>query len=683
MSSHKDHQEQRNATHFPARTNTLASASDPTMLSDVASDGRVRRKIMVELLEDMHPGSGAGGGGIDALVTRDRHGRPVIWASHLEGVLRDAALRIHGPETANNFFGLAGGQQQHAVFTSLYTDSSPVSRLWRSTARVAFDNRAPKDDSLRVVEYVPKGTRFNGQVELPASNLPLLRRLLQEVDALGHGRATGFGRAKLSLVETQMPTQTVGHATGHLVLLLRNLDPVCMTATATPDNLIPSLGFMPGRALLGALARWLLNGGHQDTAALLINGRLSVSDAMPVPRVPQRLSVAEVLPAPLSLQSEKPVGVADPVPWWAQSPVRVRRVESYDSGLSGTKLKRPEDNLFVFRTDASAAWETLRTQLRVRLRNGRPDPKKNDPSLFAIEQIAEDSLFLCDIRGAMEDMRELANDLDPILQGNRWLRLGRAGAPVEVVQIEWVEGSSSSSSRSQAILALTSDLLMRDEYLRWCTNLDEARFRTIPGWPEDVCVTPLVQEAVAVHGFNGTSRLWRMPAWGIRRGSVFKVDGEGVARLARRVAEGHWLGERTHEGFGRFRLDDSLPGVTSDMPSQVDTRAVEPDDVEDMVAATTCQWFEDHRALTKPGNSSDRRPSLSQWLDLVSGLETKDCDALTSRLNPTTAGKRSWNHPDAKKILNKLAAISDDSERISHASLFVHWLRAGMRGRNA
>ena len=68
-----------------------------------------------------------------------------------------------------------------------------------------------------------------------------------------------------------------------------------------------------------------------------------------------------------------------------------------------------------------------------------------------------------------------------------------------------------------------------------------------------------------VHGFNGTSRLWRMPAAAIRRGSVFEVSGAGVARLAERAAKNEWLGERTHEGFGRFRLDAALPGVTSEV----------------------------------------------------------------------------------------------------------------------
>lgn len=38
--------------------------------------GRVRRTLTAEFLSDAHLGSGAGGGGIDALVARDKHGCP-------------------------------------------------------------------------------------------------------------------------------------------------------------------------------------------------------------------------------------------------------------------------------------------------------------------------------------------------------------------------------------------------------------------------------------------------------------------------------------------------------------------------------------------------------------------------------------------------------------------------------
>jgi hypothetical protein len=636
-----------------------------------------RHTIEAELLSDAHPGTGSGGGGIDALVARDRQGRPVIWASHLEGVLRDAARRLHGQEVADGFFGRAGGERQRAVFTSLYAAENPERHIWRSTARKAFDNRAPKDDTLRVVEYVPRGTRFSGQVELPDNELPMLRRLLQEVDALGGGRATGAGRVKLSLVEKTRKPTAVGNATGRLLLLLESVEPLCITATATPDNSIPSLGFIPGRTLLGAVAGWLVAEGHRDVATLLVGGRVAVSDALPVPRAPRHLSAAEVLPAPLSLQSEKPGGASGPVPWWAQPRAATRRLDARSDDAKGVKLKRPEDDLFVYRAAANEPWETFRPSLRVRLRNGRPDPKQSDPSLFTIEHIAEKTVFLCELRGARENMARLAKELGPVLEGRRWLRVGRAGAPVEVVQLGWSNDTPPAPASATALLTLTSDLLVRDESLRWCSALDDARLRQLPGWPADVQVEPLVQDTVMVHGFNGTSRLWRMPAAAVRRGSVFKVEGKGVVQLARMASNGQWLGERTHEGFGRFRLDGSLPGVTSGAKVPSPTASM-TDAAEDSVAGKTRKWFEGHRALAKPGGSSERKPSLSQWLDLVADLERGASNALTSRLSPTTAGARSWLHPDAKRILVELNAEPAEA-RVPHARLFVRWLRAELR----
>ncbi len=66
----------------------------------------VRYKLTAELLSDTHPGSGSGGDGVDSLIARDRYGRPVIWASHVEGVLRDAARRLKGNAAAEVFLRL-------------------------------------------------------------------------------------------------------------------------------------------------------------------------------------------------------------------------------------------------------------------------------------------------------------------------------------------------------------------------------------------------------------------------------------------------------------------------------------------------------------------------------------------------------------------------------------------------
>lgn len=646
----------------------------------------VRQMLTAELLSDAHLGSGSGGGGIDALVARDRCDRPVIWASHVEGVLRDAARRLRDDDEAGNLFGRSGGERQRAVFTSLYAKDNPESHIWRSTAREAFDNRAPKDDTLRVVEYVPRGTQLVGEVELPASQLDTLKRLVQEVDALGGGRSTGAGRVKLTLSDVVSTSRKTGTPTGRLVLLLRNRDPLCITATATPDNLIPSLAFVPGRTLLGAVAAWLIAEGDRDTAALLTSGKISVSDALPLPHVPSKLDGTEVLPAPLSLQSEKPKGAAGDVPWWAQPTAPTERLDAWRQGDDKPKLKRPEDDLFVFRESASAAWTTFRPARRVRLRNGRPDPKQPDASLFAIEQIVEETHFLAELHGPVEDLRKLAEKLTPVLEGRRWLRVGRAGAPVEVVQLAWSGAAPATKTETKALLTLTSDLLVRDENLRWRTELDENALRDVVGDKDTVVVKTergglrALQDSVMVHGFNGTSRLWRMPAAAIRRGSVFEVSGAGVAKLAERAAKNEWLGERTHEGFGRFRIDAALPGVTSVISSS--SAPTPPADVqEESIAAKTQEWFKHRHWLTEPTKKDDngrKPPSLSQWLDLVTDLEGGNANAIVDRLNPTTAGGKSWKHRDAKAILDELSKVQAP-ERKLYARLFVRWLRADMR----
>ncbi|MCG3173789.1 MAG: hypothetical protein GMKNLPBB_01991 [Myxococcota bacterium] len=638
-----------------------------------------RCRLTAELLSDAHPGSGSGGGGIDALVARDRHGHPVIWASHVEGVLRDAARRLRGDKAAESFFGRAGGDyqrsdRQRAAFTSLYTNGNLESHVWRSTAREAFDNRAPKGDTLRVVEYVPRGTKLVGEVELPATELPVLQRLVQEVDALGGGRATGAGRVKLSLAEVTAAPCTVGAPTGRLLLLLKNRDPLCITATATPDNLIPSLSFVPGRALLGAVAAWLIAEGDRDTASLLTSGRISVSDALPLPQAPVNLESVEVLPAPLSLQSKKPEGSAGETPWWAQAKATMQRCDALSADQ---KLKRPEDDLFVYRSASSGAWTTFRPVRRVRLRNGRPDPEQTDASLFAIEQIVEETLFLAELQGAPEVMKELASKLAAIFEGRRWLRIGRGGAPVEVVDLAWSNPAShpeTTETTEKALLTLTSDLLVRDEYLRWRTALNEDALRTLLG-SSDIQLKKSMQDSVMVHGFNGTSRLWRMPAAAVRRGSVFEVSGAGVADLAQRAASGQWIGERTHEGFGRFRIDTELPGVTSE--TSVNTAPTPPADVaEEAIAGCTKKWLEQHRVLAK--GDGERKPSLSQWIDLVAELERNGAEAINSRLNPATAGARGWQDEDANNILKMLKALQPE-QQAPHARVFVRWLRADLR----
>lgn len=99
-----------------------------------------------------------------------------------------------------------------------------------------------------------------------------------------------------------------------------------------------------------------------------------------------------------------------------------------------------------------------------------------------------------------------------------------------------------------------------------------------------------------------------------------------------------------------------------------------PDDPEEAIAKETKGWFEAHKTLAHP----DGKPSLSQWMDLVSELERGQTDAIKRRLQPTTAGARSWTQKDAMGILNKLNQLQL-KQRAAYARYFVRWLRAEMR----
>lgn len=666
---------------------------------------RVRLTLTATLLSDANLGSGAGAAGLNSVVARDRRGRPVIWASHLEGLLREAARRRGLDKEAECLFGASGQRRSTCVISSLYFDGKKdwTPRIWRSTARAAFDNRAPKDDTLRAIEYVPERTTFNGYVELPKDAVDTFQKLLLEVDAVGHGRASGSGRIKLRAEVSQADTQTRASDLSraeHWRLLLRNLDPICIGATATPGNLIPTEPYVPGRTLLGALTQWLLDAGERDVAKLMVSERLCISDALPLPCQPtsEQLASLEVLPAPLSLQAKKPDQHQGGSPWWAvraAPPVRqdAAQRQEHPSDRQQEKLKRPEPDLFVARIDGE--WQCYRPEIKARLRNGRPErakpldmpnssngtePTITAPNLFAIEQLAEGTSFVAELSGSADELERVRLALAPVLEGRAWLRLGRAGVPVEVVRAIKLEKLPTSSG-AKKYLILTSDLLLRDDELRWCTALPREP-SSIPGWPEGtkLTLTPCHEEETAINGFNGTSRLWRLPAAAIRRGSVYRLEGDAT-KLVDAAARGEALGERIHEGFGRFLVCDELPGVTKGpvpAPAPDATQAASQDEA---ACATAHGWFEKCKKTLSNG------PSLSQWFELVEELEreagtnraasAKSSKAIAKRMEPTTAGAQPWRH--AKQILDDLERQPTLAEASRLAHYFVRWVRTTLR----
>jgi len=318
-------------------------------------------RLVVTLEEDLHTGTGTGSAVVDALQARDRTGRPVVWWSHLKGLLLAAAEDLVNNDRATSeqlraLFGGAGDSRAGSLRGhSLYLDPAaaqdrPRTLVWSSTA-LRPGTRLPLEDTLRSCEVVAATNRFATELRLssdPRLELDdLLKRCVKRMDALGLGRNRGQGRVlteltelteltpiksnwesaadRLKFAERVFPKFDSGAAPGQygLRLLLRNLDPLSLPTTGYPGNIIPTESFIRGQTLFGALANWA-RGDAEAERLLFAGGVQSVGDAFPLPAgcqapgpaQPQEWSCWDVLPIPLYIKTPKPQGDAVDWPWW-------------------------------------------------------------------------------------------------------------------------------------------------------------------------------------------------------------------------------------------------------------------------------------------------------------------------------------------------------------------------------
>lgn len=533
-------------------------------------------QLSAEVLEDLHTGSGTGGGDIDALVQRDRHGRPVIRASHFKGLLREAGeelidlLRKTGEgekasdlETdLNALLGTKGTGRGALRLTSLRLPEGAEGKtlIWGSTQRVE-KGRAPKPDTLRFIEHVAAGTGFVATLRLADARLqPLLERLLNRIDRIGGARNRGGGLVKLdwhiqpSVALTSTPLPEGEGPVLRLVLL--NLEPLCLPTTGYPGNLIKSHSFIRGQTLRGALMAWAIHNGQADQARLF--ERISVGDALPLPEGCH--GAGQVIPIPLSILTDKPKGGDPVIPWWAgggaSSPVFDALGEMPEAE---EKRKRPGAHEYLCRAADSAPWQRYAPSMRVRLRNATPKRhSREDTQLFSLEEIAEDTGFQAELRCAdAQTLDAFLAAFAPLLSGADWLAIGRGGQPV------CVKSASLTSSLplpptlgDDWTLTLTSDTIVRGERLGFLDNLSLTRLCQLAGVPQGDGwnIAADAVEPETLHGFNAVTGLTRAPVLAMRRGSCWRIKGTGSANLARALLEKGSIGERTGEGCGRFLI---------------------------------------------------------------------------------------------------------------------------------
>jgi hypothetical protein len=553
-------------------------------------------KVKLHLLEDLHSGTGTGEAQIDAVQACDRRGRPVLRATHVKGVWREAARALanlasadYGATDSKLFGDKKSGQRGQVLLNSFYMASEgQTDRLiWTSASRQGM-NRAPSEDMLRNIEHVGASTIFEAEVRLRDATLAKTwQDCLAHTPALG-GRRSRNARNVYWEITPQNAPRSVNleppetETALQLRLLLRNLDPLCLPQTGNPTNVIRSEGYIRGQRLFGAFAQWALDNKKPADWSQLFEEEIQFGNAYPLPcevgqlKKPQ-LAQCQVLPVAMNLGAKKPVPAGDGSwPWWAGASAKdhLGDLEEEDRFVAkDPDLKRPKGYEFLYQPAAGKRWRRYRTLLGVHMRNQSRRRSSDKGELFSEEEIAEQTCFLADLRFPDQPSAvAFAETYAPVLWCGEWLTVGRGGRPVEVLQAVWMNkaGAQSEAKTDDFTLTLESDLIARADrpsagrlpILGFFDDLDPGVLLMLLGEEDEAIGWQALHwegfcETRLVYGYNAASGLQRAPVLAIERGSSIRIWGQGAsglrAKLAAKIPDG--LGEGTRAGYGRFRFD--------------------------------------------------------------------------------------------------------------------------------
>lgn len=564
-------------------------------------------RYTIELLEDLHAGSGIGSVWVDRALARDGDGQPFIPASHVKGVWRDVAMRLatlgvgaFTTELIDDWFGAAPKregddtlpQRGRLYCPTLRPENDVESVLWMQTARREYSRR-PADDTLRSTEYLPALTTMTGRGYFHGTKAEFecLLSLIARVDRYGGNRSRGDGRIRqLACRVEDMPaveTPSTENARHGVRLLLEALAPVQVPRTGSPGNIIESETRIPGRMLLGAITTALLQSGAQ--AQLLFGAAAECGDALPlapaVGDVRDVLRQLEVMPAPLEYRVAKPEVKPGAAflrrPPWADAshggPTPNAWVDLLGNTPSKEQLKRLPAGTYLQRLPGQA-WSAFRQPLELAMRNRRGsdvDAGQMDEALFSSEQIPAGTRFVADILpGDTDAWPNWLDALTAYVRTTPLLRIGRGGAPVHVAAVAALAPPNTdvnATTRTSFRLTLTSDAIIRGPTLGFHHRLSAQALCDALGI--DRCTDIQCEdrsESRIDRAFNAATGLPRPSVLVIERGSGVIVCGNGADDMYAMLNARNAIGERQHEGMGRYRLDLDLgshAGDASDAPS--------------------------------------------------------------------------------------------------------------------
>jgi len=607
-----------------------------------------RFRYKIELLEDLHSGSGLGSAWVDRTIARDMQGKPMIPSSHIKGVWRDAAMRLInlGAEgftqhEADQWFGAApkgkadktAPQRGRLYCPRLVPTSAGVETIvWMQTARQP-GSRKPADDTLRSTEYLPAGLELVGHGFFigSADEFKRLEQLIRRVDRYGGNRSRGDGRIRALEVKNEaLPAVNLpeGKAVRYGIrLLLQAEAPVQVPRTGSPGNIIESDTRIPGRMLAGAIIDQL-----RDSSILpeLFAQQVSIGDALPLSPdltdvTSAQLDGLEILPAPLEYRVEKPSveksGSFQYLPGWVNDRAIAQPLTAWRDLLTqrheDAQIKRLPTGTFIQR-DGNNAWRAYRQPLELAMRNRRGSDVAGgamDDELFSSEQLPARTRFVADIRAGADSsiwdawLEAFATHFSktPVMF------IGRGGAPVRVAMVRGLSRVTEPEDAETLRVTLTSDAIIRTRWLGFHQRLTLQALCDAVGVevPKDTTADD-VSEARIDRAFNAATRLPRPSVMALRAGSTILVRGVGAATLREHIKGREAIGERQHEGLGRFLLDLDLDEGKPSSTTEIKHSA--PELQTEVVARFARDQLNEHGAALK-------KPSQSQWGNVRAALE--------------------------------------------------------------
>jgi len=597
--------------------------------------------LTVTLQEDLHTGSGTGAGEYDALLSRDRNGNPVIPFTHWQGVWKYNLKRYleakkQPLDDCNALFGRENQQRGLLNGTALYSKNIIDSLSWTSSSRKQY-SRTTEENTLRVKEFIPAGTRFTATLWLADKSLEKsLNVACRITDVLGARRQRGDGRIHAELKEATISSKetTQNQQSTTLKLLLRANDPLCLPTTGHPGNIIESECYLRGQVLRGAIIGKLLRDKKNVLASSLFGVDFKVSNAYPLPHTclnnTDDLLNSDALPMPLNFNQPKAQGGnTKGLPWWAQNITTPAMHNRFSGEQFSEKLKRPADNAFIFKQVTAKTWQSYTAPLAMRMRNAQPSIKHPNGALFSQQEIPENTLFLSEITCSdNHKAQQLLVELSDVFSGYECLTIGRGGSPVTIESWRFKTDPQYSETQQQhsdtLTITLTSDLIARSPELGFYQTLTpdvlfelcELQEKSPADWQ-----TQSFTDQIEIYGFNAMSGLPRLPALAIRRGSALSIKGENINQLRQALTQRKVLGERIEEGFGQFRIDFT-PALAE---NQIKQQALSVNEKETVFAHAEAAFNR------LPKENIIAWPKLSQWQALRFN-ETHDGASLVNLL---------------------------------------------------